>query len=158
MLQPAVNHYFAPVTFFFVYIGTTVYLSSLLLLCRENPYSFFEVGGIPLLLALIRESDPSYSSGESSIVHSQKFRSQHNNIFSTLLAFKYDTSALAELVKGGAVDILTSRVIKYYLQYIYLNYTKINFSYLNLGILICSVRDKLNIPLCKVVRNQEKPI
>lgn len=89
-----------------------MYLSCLLLLCRESPNTFFQVGGIPLLLALIRESDPSHSAGESSSPHSHRFR-QHNNVFSTLLAFKYDTSALAELVEGGVVDILTSRVIKY---------------------------------------------
>ena len=93
--------------------GTTVYLSCLLLLCRESPNSFSQVGGIPILLELIRESDPFYSGAEqSSPLHSQRFRSQHNNIFSTLLAFKYDTSGLAELVEGGVVDILTTRVIR----------------------------------------------
>jgi hypothetical protein len=63
---------------------------------------------------LIRESDPFYAGAEvSSPLHSQRFRSQHNNIFSTLLAFKYDTSALAELVEEGLVDILTLRIIRW---------------------------------------------
>lgn len=94
-------------------IGTSVYLSTLLLLCRESPNAFAQTGGIPFLLELIRESDPSYIAEESKVSHSQRFVLQHNNIFSTLLAFKYDTSALMELVEGGVVDILTDRVIRY---------------------------------------------
>lgn len=73
---------------------------------------------LKILLGLIRESDPFYAGAEvSSPLHSQRlqnaFRYQHNNIFSTLLAFKYDTSALEELVKEGVVDILTTRVIRW---------------------------------------------
>jgi len=77
-------------------------------LCSENPHAFQAVGGIPILLKLIKYSDP-----ESGCSPSKKLHLQHDSIFSTLLAFKYNQTALLELVECGVIDILVAKLVTY---------------------------------------------
>lgn len=88
--------------------GLTIYTKSLFRLCCENPHSFQAAGGIPVLLKQIKLSDP--KSGSS---YSKKLHSQHASIFSTLLAFKYNQTALLELVECGVIDTLVAKLVTY---------------------------------------------
>ncbi len=85
-----------------------MYLNCLLLLCRESPRAFSSAGGSPLLMDLIRESDRDLTAQSG-----RRLRSQHSNLFSTLLAFKYDPSGLRELCQLGLVDVLVEKIVQH---------------------------------------------
>lgn len=89
-------------------------MTVLLNLCRESPNRFTQHGGIPLLLDLIRDSHPIHSQKRSE-KPSKRLIAHHSSIFSTLLAFKYDVSALSELVQNGLVEILSEKLERYVL-------------------------------------------
>ena len=82
-------------------------MTSLFMLGRENPHMFRRAGGIPVLLDLIKQSDPDSCDSTDS-----QLSSHHSSIFGTLLAFKNDTESLAELSEGGVVDILVEKITR----------------------------------------------
>lgn len=103
-----------------MFLGSTVYMTCLLLLCRENPRGFAVAGGIPLLLDLIRNSDPYADPPNPDPLSPQRRRllnAEHPSLFSTLLAFKYDPTGLNELAEGGLVDILVDKIVRHTSMY-----------------------------------------
>ena len=109
------------------------------------------VGGIPLLLKLIKYSDP--KSGTSS---SKKLHSQHATIFSTLLAFKYNQTALVELVECGVIDILVAKLVTYTNFY---RDDKVDFEPSDsCGILRSPVREDENSCDFKLDSSENKPL
>lgn len=89
-------------------------MTVLLNLCRESPNRFALNGGIPLLMDLIRDSDPIYwKQNDVQLSPPLRMLAQHSSIFSTLLAFKYDTTALSELAQSGLVEVLSEKLERY---------------------------------------------
>ena len=84
-------------------------------LCREvNPSEFNSIsGGLPLLMDLIKQSEPRAAAEDESRPFVLKLRPNHVCWFSTLLAFVHDKESLKKLTDLGLVELLVAKVVQH---------------------------------------------